>query len=293
MFDCVGKFVVRKKMHVKIHGKPWLPVYDMDIPELEDKSYPGWNVQEHIKRVGYWAAAESYIMCKVLEENKGVVLDIGANTGYFTLLGLAMGCSVISVEASPVHYYYLKQSLELNGWDCKYVNAFVSDLKENVDFDGWSGKKGVMHDGNVVKCGTVAMKDLCPNGALFTKIDVEGAEPDVLRSARPLLKEGKFDYIMFEITYVVHGEIDKEQIQMLRDLVEDGFVLYDILERDLRLIGNIDSYVDFYWWKEYKNCHLKACPGLQFAGTNILAVHKSCVSVVFGQKTFYGYRLDV
>lgn len=48
----------------------------------------------------------------------GIVLDVGMNIGWFTLLSAAMGATrVIAFDPLPMHHFRVCQSLQINGWD--------------------------------------------------------------------------------------------------------------------------------------------------------------------------------
>lgn len=44
----------------------------------------------------------------------GLVVDVGANAGYFTSLSIAMGCAVLSLEPSPLVGSLLQLNIALN-----------------------------------------------------------------------------------------------------------------------------------------------------------------------------------
>jgi FkbM family methyltransferase len=276
---------------IEVGGLSFLPKFKMAVP-IEDASFPGGNVQKTIKETGHWAPEESFVMSQVLKQSpKGTVIDVGANTGYFSLIALSLGHDVVAIEANSVHKQYVDESLRVNNFEsrrCRYIEAFVSDNDSPVLFDGWTGHDGILTEKNAKMIDTVAIRDLASE-CVFMKVDVEGAEPDVLRSAQPYLKAGKFPYIMFEITYIINKKLDQCQVDMLYDLTKAGFNIYEIVPGILRHIPNIDVQVD-YWVHEYINTHLKADPTLRFAGTNLVAIHNSVKDVPF-EKTAYGYAL--
>lgn len=276
---------------VDVGGLPFLPRFKMAVP-IDDASFPGGNVQKTIKETGHWAPEESLIMSQVLKHSpKGTVIDVGANTGYFSLIALSLGHDVIAIEANEVHKKYVNESLRVNAFDtqrCRYIEAFVSDSDSPVLFDGWTGHDGILTENKAKLIDTVPIRNLTSE-CVFMKVDVEGAEPEVIKSAQPFLKTGRFPYIMFEITYIINKKLDQSQVDMLYDLKNDGFSLYEIAPGILRHITNIDVQVD-YWVHEYINTHLKADPTLRFAGTNLLAIHNSVKDVPF-EKMSYGYAL--
>jgi hypothetical protein len=151
---------------------------------------------------------------------------------------------------------------------------FVSSSKKDVAFDGWTGHEKILNtDNNIELVKTIALEDICDE-CLFLKIDVEGFEPDVIKSAGSLISEGKIPYIMFEISYIIDNEVDIKQIDMLEKLNEYGYNLYEICSEHLSKINSISEKVS-YWNDDYFNNHKKHSPELKFGGANLLAVHKN------------------
>jgi FkbM family methyltransferase len=268
---------------VKVDAVGLAPVFNMCV--FKDPSLPGYNVQQDIMEKGYWAPEETFIVSMVLKSmhptaEKITFLDIGANTGYFSLLAMAFGHKALWIEANPIHQRYFERSLELNHWTCDRLEVFVSDKNDDVLFDGWSG-----HENLAVKeqCRLTQTKKLCdiaPDGCLFTKIDVEGVEPDVFRSGRPLLQQGKFPFVMFEVTYIIDLKLDSIQIDMLKDLIRDGYKLYEIMPGVLKRIHDVDAHAE-QWNRAFFHVHLKACPSIKYGGTNILGIHQTISNVPF------------
>lgn len=281
----------------QVRGLPFMPSFKMAIPQ-DTSTYPGGNVQSHVKQHGYWAAEESYVISQVLNtlptypQEPHKILDIGANTGYFGLIALSLGHEVTLVDANGVHIPYFESSIKENKFDvnkCEYIQAFVSNKKEDVLFDGWSGHDALTDKGKASPVKTISVKELCPNGCAFMKVDVEGAEPDVMESARPLLAQGDFPYIMLEVTYIINNKIDEAQMTMLSKLVEDGYELYEITPRFLLKIENLVQRED-KWMHDYIYCHKKANPSLTCAGTNVLAIHNTVAIPPF-QEVDCGYLI--
>jgi FkbM family methyltransferase len=190
-----------------------------------------------IKTYGYYyERALERIWRSILAEEtntKSVVLDVGANIGYFTLLSLAMGdsISVHSFEPNPVNYLRLCESMDLNGWN-ERPNAFlysvgVSDRNQAMSFVALSGnpgnsyfvstpdesqqtkgalRKAISLDFLAEELGWFKSR---PNVAIL-KVDVEGQELNVLRGAKRLLEERLVHNVFVEI-YV------KERVSDARD----------------------------------------------------------------------------
>lgn len=125
----------------------------------------------------------------------GVVLDLGAHIGTFSLTAAARGCRAYAVEASPRNVELLRESAGQNGWADRLhvVHAAIGDRKGELSFHV-AGPWG--HVGTVWRPGsaTVAaetvddlMTQFGCNRVDFVKLDVEGSEVAALAGARRLL----------------------------------------------------------------------------------------------------------
>lgn len=63
-----------------------------------------------------------------------IVMDCGANVGFFSLLSARNGAKVISVEPSPETFQILKENSQLNKYDMACINSAVSNIEGEVNF---------------------------------------------------------------------------------------------------------------------------------------------------------------
>jgi len=251
--------------------------FQMYIPEPElHNSYVGGNVQSYLLKHKVWAEEETTILCTILNKNKGLVLDVGANIGYFSFIALSKGCPVIAFEPNPIHTPYFMETMKLNNFPSDKLThheLFVSSSKNDVEFDGWSAYEGIKDKNKTELVKTISISDVCDE-CLFLKIDVEGFEPDVFHSAESLLKKKKIPYIMFEITYIIQDNVDTEQVKMLYSLADYGYDLYEIQPKQLIKINDIPTKINT-WKNEYFNHHKKHNPSITNAGSNLFAILKN------------------
>lgn len=137
-----------------------------------------------------------------------VVVDIGANIGYYSLLAserVGIEGKVYAVEASPSIFERLQGNIGLNPRNCvAAVNALVSNTSGKQPFylgpAGNLGRStsnssigtepGFHLEGHIAACpvtDVVPERDLF--GARLIKIDVEGGERQVLETIVPRLRE--------------------------------------------------------------------------------------------------------
>lgn len=131
-----------------------------------------------------------------------VIFDIGAGFGSYMLPALAMGALFV-LAFSPEHDYdQLIKNLELNGWHCNnkkrlrcIVNklglysqdGFVDTLSQKFDKVRWSDEPTVIRVTTLDKLVADLRADFnsnchdCTDRIDFIKLDVEGAELEVLK----------------------------------------------------------------------------------------------------------------
>lgn len=237
---------------------------------------PGQNVQDKIREYGIWGKEETSILIDVFNNHeKGTFIDIGSNTGYFSIISMLYGNKTISIEANEEFYDYIQTSMEINDFDLNnftYYEKFVSDKKENILFDGWSGHSDLLDETKSTYKETISIDDICQK-SLFMKIDVEGCEPQVIKSSENIIKNKNVKYIMFEFTYIINDRIDNDQLDMVNFLIENDYQIYHIGKK-LNQINNINEKVN-EWYNNFLN-NKKNNPNTKIAGTNLLAVLKDC-----------------
>ena len=141
------------------------------------------------------------------------VIDIGANTGYYSMLSAAHGCAVVAIDAQPGCSKWFEAARSANEANSshgsmrfapssvKMVNRPVRKGNAKIDMDMYSC--WVMHKSDVRVhskrpiAGRVAVEPLgvqelttlvaSSRPIVLAKVDVEGAELDVLEALHPLL----------------------------------------------------------------------------------------------------------
>lgn len=157
---------------------------------------PADLIQRMILYFGVWEPDVS----RVIEQNLksgDVFVDIGANIGYDTLLAsdrVGRAGQVVAIEASPRTFALLQRNLALNAAsvNVRAVNVAVADAPGRLDIYE-------IHEGNIGAATTLASRggtrmasvEAMPLDQILTademqrlrliKMDVEGAEPPILR----------------------------------------------------------------------------------------------------------------
>jgi FkbM family methyltransferase len=118
------------------------------------------------------------------------VLDIGANIGDLTVpMSRFVGINgrVYAVESHLDTYHVLCANLALNGiQNVKALNCFIADSPQTDTAGPW-GKFGYVSE--VWGASIAAIDDFALESCSFIKIDVDGKELEVLRSAARLIEK--------------------------------------------------------------------------------------------------------
>jgi FkbM family methyltransferase len=160
----------------------------------------------------------------------GVVFDIGAHVGFYTLLAsVLVGASgkVIAFEPAPRNVRYLQAHLRLNHVsNVELIQAAVSDRIGVASFDeSPASSTGHLAAGGSLWVKTVTIDQLVSAGEVpaptCIKIDAEGAEALVLQGGKSVLSG-----LRPPILLATHGsEVHRECCRLLRSL---GYVLKPI-----------------------------------------------------------------
>ena len=150
---------------------------------------------------GYWLGSyegEKVTAFAKAVRGKGVVYDIGANVGYYSMVAsVALGSMghVIAFEPDERNLGFLRRHLSLNHINnVDIVAAAVADCSGRAIFFQEPGRSmGKLSDDGRISVRTVTIDELIRDSRFLppdvVKIDVEGAEMRVLRGAEKTLSE--------------------------------------------------------------------------------------------------------
>lgn len=142
----------------------------------------------------------------------GLLVDVGANYGYYPCLWLGMhsGNRAIAFEALPANADALRSNIDRNGFSARAdvqplaVGRRAGHLAFRTgasDQTGQGGLAGANETANVsvAVCTLDDFFSARPNESIdVLKIDTEGADTWVLEGARGLLERGRIRHIFFE-----------------------------------------------------------------------------------------------
>lgn len=114
----------------------------------------------------------------------GVVWDVGANVGFYSLLAARKAAKVIAFEPLPENLSYLRRHIELNGLEDR-IEVFPAAASDHDGTDLFHFVEGNRSEGSLRPYGTLPVRtvrlDSLNTVPDLIKIDVEGNEYVVLR----------------------------------------------------------------------------------------------------------------
>lgn len=178
---------------------------------------------------------------KAVSEGKRFV-DIGANAGYFSLLASNFGSDSVrhlAVEPFPENVALLKKHLTVNNMQNVEVKELaVSDRTGELEFSNsgnlaantYKSESSIFTD-QLIKVKTTSLDALADHkgldGNCFLKIDVEGAEFDVLRGGKKYLTTHHPDVVLATHDNHVKG-VKKDCLDFMTEIGYQINVLDDI-----------------------------------------------------------------
>lgn len=194
---------------------------------------------------------------KMSDTHQNVVLDVGSNRGWYSLMSAAYGHTVYSFDPQPHCKTLLTASIIMNGFDdlITFIHAFVTDITQfslpvkrrtgcmggfpNNNHEGYADRFRKPLDrlpgaNETVTVGSVRLDDLFDpktHMILLMKMDVEGHELHALASAKRLLKARAIQNIVMELNMPMMSrqkegkdEMKRKMLALITELItEHGF----------------------------------------------------------------------
>lgn len=176
------------------------PVENLSIP-----AFRRWELYRNGIRARCTSLARLYGIDDLAKLEPGdVVVDVGANVGELSRAALALGASVVAVEADPEIYRLLRRNLAGRP-DCRCVHAaaWCRDEEMTLYHSRQGADSSLIEPSTYTDTGTVSARrldSLLPELGIdrvkFLKCDAEGAEPEVLAGAEDTLS--RTEWVAFD-----------------------------------------------------------------------------------------------
>ncbi|CAF1213528.1 unnamed protein product [Rotaria sp. Silwood1] len=146
------------------------------------------------------------LMKRCAQDPSLIVVDVGAFVGEFGLYAAACNCQVFLFEVQPHMVDLIRTSISLNNFSTSRVQVMqkaVNDLPSNSQLQFSRGGGETTVSNGTLYASTIRLDDIhwSPQSSiLMLKVDVEGFELNVLRSAEKLFREKRIHHLIFEYT---------------------------------------------------------------------------------------------
>jgi FkbM family methyltransferase len=173
----------------------------------------------------------------------GLVLDVGANEGFYALLASAYGCRALSFEPQPRCVAWISWAVAMNRFKhpVKVVNQVVSKdpLSFQVPVNTCSGMQNYgtsdpPNPGDLTTVSSVSLDQVINENdadVLVLHMDVEGAEINVLESGMQHIRTRRVKNIIFEMNpsrWAKYGHSIAYGLSVLETLHTAGYVCRDL-----------------------------------------------------------------
>ncbi|HWD23850.1 MAG TPA: FkbM family methyltransferase [Acidimicrobiales bacterium] len=199
-------------------------------------------VSPYLLRDGYFEPYETALIASEIRQGD-VVLDIGANIGYYTLiLARLVGDHgrVYAFEPDPANFHLLKKNVRANGYqNVVFIKKAVSDASGSLNLYLCPDNKGDhrvydSHDDRTsiaIEATTIDEQFAEFQGEInFIKMDIQGAEGRAVRGMRRMLERHRDVKIITEFWPAGLKRSGIDARDYLADLDQLGFQLFRIDE---------------------------------------------------------------
>ncbi|MFK8022139.1 MAG: FkbM family methyltransferase [Pseudomonadales bacterium] len=206
------------------------------------------HVSKTLRETAVWEPFESHLILERLQRGATFV-DVGANIGYFSVLAaqqVGAAGQVFAFEPDPANVALLRQSIALNELrNCDVIEAGLSSTDQKAQLflsENNFGDHQIYAHGNARQSVDIELLNgtsyLRPRLSRldFLKVDVQGAEIEVMAGLMPLLLElNAYPDVLIELTpysLVQAGGSGRQLIELLARL-NLPFWIVDHIEHDL------------------------------------------------------------
>jgi len=171
------------------------------------------GISPHLLLGGHWELWITKLFCELLQPGMTVV-DVGANFGYYTLLGAAgarTDAHVHAIEADPYNFEILEKNVELNGYEHIVKTYHVAALNARREvtlrqFRNHFGSNGIFGDpadpriAGSVQVQGAPLDELIQAPVDLVKIDAEGCEPLIFDGMQEMIRRSPRIQVLMEFS---------------------------------------------------------------------------------------------
>ena len=185
-----------------------------------------------------YGESDTEFVKKVIKKND-IVLDIGANIGYYSLIfAKLVGDSgkVFSFEPESENFKILKKNIEVNGYNNVILEQKIvsnADGKSTLYVSEKAGSHRIYKPDNYVESleiESISMDSYIEKNNIkkinFIKIDVEGAELNVLQGIQKILDSNKHIILFTEFSPNQIKSCGLKPVDMINFLTNNKFKIY-------------------------------------------------------------------
>jgi len=196
-------------------------------------------ISKHLSNEGFFEPTETALVKREIKEGD-VILDIGANIGYYTLIFAKLAGEkgrIFAFEPDPDNFFLLKKNVEINNFrNVTLIKKGVSSKNEKVSLYLDEENKGnhtifPQKGRKSIEVEVVRLDDYFEDyeGKInFIKIDIQGAEIIALQGMRNILEKNKEVKILAEFWpegFENYGIKSEDYLSLFSQF---GFKLYDV-----------------------------------------------------------------
>lgn len=210
--------MIRKLIRSAIEPFPAVALFLRNVRDLLDQRDPprptpwGFTLAGHkAMAAGTFEPEETTLVRKLLQE-VDVLVNVGANVGYYCCHALSLGKPVIAVEPIARNLHYLLKNIRNNGW-ASQAQVFSAALGSDTDIlEMWGGGTGAslvkgwasIPEGYVTQVPVLSLDRVLGNSLQGKRalilVDIEGAEFMMLQGATQTLANEPPPIWMVEIS---------------------------------------------------------------------------------------------
>lgn len=193
---------------------------------------------------------ETRLINKLIQE-VDIVINVGANIGYYSCLALHAGKSVVAFEPIPENLHFLLRNIKANGWESRaqvYPMALSNDVGILEIYGGGTGASLIQgwaenptEDMTLVPVSSLnkLLGDQYRDEKMLFVIDIEGAEKMMLDGASSFINRSPKPIWMIEITAHQHQpkgvSVNPHLLETFRLFWDAGYEAW-VVEDDLRKV---------------------------------------------------------